>query len=322
MRQGSNDHGHDHSFGQDVRRPGESRTLIVIGITAAMMVVEIAAGIAFGSMALLADGLHMGSHAAALTVTAVAYVYARRHAGDPRYSFGTGKVNALGGFSSAVLLAMFALLMVWESVHRFLNPVEIHFDRAILVAVIGLVVNGASALVLGTGHGHGHGDHHADDHDHARDHGPHGHSHGHDHNLRAAYFHVLADALTSVLAIVALLAGKHLGLTWMDPAMGIVGAGLVARWSWGLLRDTARVLLDRQALPETREAIRVAIEGDGAPGDGDRVADLHLWSIGPGIYALQLSVVTSDPRPPDHYKERLPRGAGLVHATVEVIPRT
>jgi len=227
MRQGSNDHGHDHSFGQDVRRPGESRTLIVIGITAAMMVVEIAAGIAFGSMALLADGLHMGSHAAALTVTAVAYVYARRHAGDPRYSFGTGKVNALGGFSSAVLLAMFALLMVWESVHRFLNPVEIHFDRAILVAVIGLVVNGASALVLGTGHGHGHGDHHADDHDHARDHGPHGHSHGHDHNLRAAYFHVLADALTSVLAIVALLAGKHLGLTWMDPAMGIVGAGLV-----------------------------------------------------------------------------------------------
>lgn len=299
---------HDHTFGQDVRRPGESRTLIVIAITAAMMAVEIAAGIAFGSMALLADGLHMGSHAAALTVTAVAYVYARRHAGDPRYSFGTGKVNALGGFSSAVLLAMFSLLMVWESVGRFLDPVEIRFDRAILVAVTGLVVNGASALVLGARHEGGHG------HDH--DHG-HGHDHYEDHNLRAAYLHVLADALTSVLAIVALLAGKHLGLTWMDPAMGIVGAGLVARWSWGLLRDTGRVLLDRQALPEVRERIREAIERDG----GDRVTDLHLWSIGPGIYALSLAVLTSDPRPPDHYKERLPRGAGLVHATVEVVPR-
>jgi cation diffusion facilitator family transporter len=315
MRKDAGHPTHDHSFGQDVRRPGESRTLIVIGITAAMMVVEVAAGIAFGSMALLADGLHMGSHAAALTVTAVAYVYARRHANDPRYSFGTGKVNALGGFSSAVLLAMFSLLMIWESGDRFLNPVEIRFDRAILVAVIGLVVNGASALVLGGGHGHAH--HHGHDHDDGHDHGDgHDHSDDHDHNLRAAYLHVLADALTSVLAIVALLAGKHLGLNWMDPAMGIVGAGLVARWSWGLLRDTTRVLLDRQALPEIRERIRAAIEEDG----GGRVTDLHLWCIGPGIYAVSLSVVTPDPRPPGHYKERLPRGAGLVHATVEVIP--
>lgn len=297
-----------------MKRTGESRTVIVIAITAAMMVVEIAAGILFGSMALLADGLHMGSHAAALTVTAVAYVYARRHAGDPRYSFGTGKVNALGGFSSAVLLALFSLIMVWESGNRLLDPVVIRFDNAILVAVIGLVVNGASALVLGTGHDHGHGrgddDH---DHDHAQDRHP-----GDDHNLRAAYIHVLADALTSVLAIVALLAGKHLGLDWMDPVMGFVGAGLVARWSWGLLRDTGRVLLDRQALPEVRESIRATIEGKG----DDRVADLHLWSIGPGIYALSLSVVTDDPKPPDHYKAQLPRGAGLVHSTVEVVVRS
>jgi len=179
--------------------------------------------------------------------------------------------------------------------------------------VVGLVVNGLSALVLGGGHGH---DHHGHEGDRHHGHG-HEHTHGDDHNLRAAYLHVLADALTSVLAIVALLAGRNFGLTWMDPAMGVVGAGLVARWSWGLLRDTGRVLLDRQALPGLRERIREAVEGGGE----DRVTDLHLWSIGPGIHALSLTVETGDPRPPDHYKERMPRDERIVHVTVEVIPR-
>jgi len=301
---------HDHSFGQDRRREGERRTILVIAITATMMVVEIAAGIVFGSMALLADGLHMASHAAALTVTALAYVYARRHAHDPRFSFGTGKVNSLGGFTGAVLLAVFALLMVAESVDRFVHPVPIRFDQAILVAVVGLLVNGASALILGHGHGHGHG--HVDDHGEADDHA--GHHHHHDHNLRAAYFHVLADALTSLLAIGALLSGKYFGLVWMDPLMGIVGAGLVARWSWGLLRDTSRVLLDHQASPDVEGAIRRALEDGG----GDRVVDLHVWWIGPGIRAANVTVVSSAPREPDHYRALLPRELGVVHATVEI----
>jgi cation diffusion facilitator family transporter len=297
---------HDHTIGQDARRPGERKTIVVIALTAVMMVVEIVAGLLFGSMALLADGLHMGSHAAALTVTAVAYVYARRHAGDPRYSFGTGKVNALGGFTSAVLLALFAFLMVSESVQRFLHPVRILFDQAILVAVVGLVVNGVSALILAGQ------PHHHPGHEHEG-----GHEHGHDdHNLRAAYLHVLADALTSLLAIFALLAGKHLGLGWMDPLMGIVGAALVARWSWGLLGQTARVLLDRQASEEIRERVRRSVEDGGS----DRVTDLHVWEIGPGIFAAEISVASTAPRPPDDYKERLPADAGIVHATVEVHP--
>src|SRR5690606_25817546 len=218
---------HDHVFGVDTPRPGERRTAIVVGITAVMMVVEITGGIMFGSMALLADGLHMASHAVALTVTLLAYVLARRWARDPRFSFGTGKLNPLGAFTSAVLLAGFAAIMAIESFQRFLEPVAIQFDQALWVAGIGLVVNGASALLLshdhshdhghshGHGHSHSHG-HHDHDHDHDHDHAPH-----HDHNLRAAYLHVVADALTSVLAIVALLAGKYLGANWMDPAMGM-----------------------------------------------------------------------------------------------------
>jgi cation diffusion facilitator family transporter len=223
---------HDHSFGQEKVRQGEHRTLIVIAITAVMMVVEIAAGITFGSMALLADGLHMASHTAAIGIAAFAYVYARRHAFDKRFSFGTGKVNPLAGFASAVLLIVFAGLMAWESTERFFNPIDIAFNQAILVAIFGLIVNGASALILG---------HSGPDHEHGHDHS-HGHHHDekhHDHNLRAAYFHVLADALTSVLAIVALLAGKYYGLNWLDPVMGIVGALLVARWSLSLVRSTS-----------------------------------------------------------------------------------
>ncbi|MHC4973655.1 MAG: CDF family Co(II)/Ni(II) efflux transporter DmeF [Planctomycetota bacterium] len=286
---------HDHIFGQDQQRVGEKRTLIVIAVTATMMVVEITTGIMFGSMALLADGLHMGSHAVALLIALIAYIYARRHAGDERFSFGTGKVNALAGFSGAVLLAVFAIMMAWESVDRLLNPVAIQFNSAILVAVLGLLVNGGCALILDAGHSHDH-DHH------------------HDHNLRSAYLHVIADALTSVLAIAALLTGKYLGWNWMDPVMGVVGATLVARWSVGLLRTSAGVLLDHQAPAEVRAGITNALESE----EGDRVADLHVWSIGPGIWAAELVVVTHDPQPAEHYKGLLPDELHLVHVSVEV----
>jgi cation diffusion facilitator family transporter len=295
---------HDHRFGQDRRRPGEARTWIVIAITAAMMVVEIAAGILDGSMALLADGLHMASHAVALGITAFAYRYARLNAASARFSFGTGKVNALGGFTGALLLAVFALFMAMESVLRILHPVDIVFNQAILVAVLGLLVNGVSALILGVAEPH----HEAHDHDH-----PHPHHH-HDHNLKSAYLHVLADALTSILAIAALLAAKYLGQVWMDPAMGIVGALLVARWSLSLLRATSGILLDRQAPTGLLEQIRVPLEADG----DTRVTDLHVWSIGPSIYSAQISVVAHRRIPPAEYKARLPDSLGLVHVSVEV----
>ena len=303
---------HEHTFGQDRPRGGERRTLVVTGLTLVMMVAEIAAGLAFGSMALLADGLHMGSHATALGINAAAYAYARRRAADPGFAFGTGKVNVLGGYTGAVLLAGFALVMAGESVARLLAPAPISFDWAIAVAVLGLLVNGVSVLLLG-GHDHHHGHHR--EHDHGTDHGHHHHHHdGPDYNLRSAYLHVLADALTSVLAIVALLAGKHLGAAWLDPVTGVVGAVLVARWAWGLLRDTGGVLLDRQAPERLRAAVRAAVEGEA----GDRLADLHVWAIGPDLYAAALSVVTHAPRDPEHYKALLPDGLGIVHATVEV----
>jgi cation diffusion facilitator family transporter len=302
---------HSHIFGQDQRKPGERRTFWVIVITAVMMVVEISAGILFGSMALLADGLHMASHAAALTISVFAYVYARRHAHDPRFSFGTGKVNALGGFSGAILLALFSLLMAWESLHRLVAPVPIEFNQAILVAVLGLVVNGVSVVILG-GHGHGAGDAHG----HEQPHGhPHDDAHGHaDQNLRSAYLHVLADALTSILAIAALLAAKYFGAIWMDPVMGLVGAVLVGRWSIGLLRTTAGLLLDQQGPAALREAVRAAIEAQ----PRHQVADLHLWSIGPQVYAVLLTVVAEQPLAADAYKTLLPRDRGLEHITVEV----
>jgi cation diffusion facilitator family transporter len=299
---------HSHTFGQELKRPGEQRTLIVIAITATMMVIEIFTGILYGSMALLADGLHMASHAAALSINAFAYVYARRNANNTEYSFGTGKVNALGGFSGAVLLAVFALLMAGESLERLINPVDIIFNQAILVAVLGLVVNGLSVFILGV-HDHHH-DH--EDHDHHDHH--HSHAHHHDHNLKSAYLHVMADALTSVLAIVALLAAKYFGLIWMDPAMGIVGAILVARWSLGLLRTTSGVLLDRQGPEGIQHKIKESIEED----KDSQVADLHLWSIGPNIYAVVVSVVAHDPATPDEYKARLPQNLGLEHISIEV----
>ena len=289
---------HDHVFGQDRERAGEKRTLLVVLITAVMMVVEITAGIVYGSMALLADGLHMASHAAALAIAFFAYVAARRFAADERFSFGTGKFNSLAGFASAVLLLGFALLMVTESATRFITPVAISYDQALLVAVLGLLVNGLCAWMLSaTPHHHDHG-----------------HEHHHDHNLRAAYLHVLADALTSVLAIVALLAAKYYAAGWMDPMMGIVGAFLVARWSFGLIRDSARVLLDRQAHSGLLARVRAAIEDQST----DRVVDLHCWSVGQGIYAAAVTVVSSDPASPDHYRSRIPSETGVVHATIEV----
>lgn len=297
---------HDHSFGQDQIKSGERRTLIVVAMTLAMMVFEIAAGIIYGSLALLADGLHMGSHATALGIAAFAYFYARSHAHDSKFSFGTGKVNALGGFTGAVLLAGFAVFMAAESVARFINPVEIVFNKAIAVAVLGLVVNGISAWILGgDGHDHGHAHSHADD--------GHAHHHHDDHNRRSAYFHVLADALTSVLAIVALLAAKYLGWQWMDPAMGIVGAVLVTRWSWGLLRDSGKVLLDQQD-QNVSKRIKDLLEKE----PDARVSDLHVWSIGPGIQAAIVALVAQDPKSPTYYRQCVQQEVpSLKHVTIE-----
>jgi cation diffusion facilitator family transporter len=295
---------HPHTFGADRAGTAERRTRWVVAVTIVMMIAEIAAGMTFGSMALLADGWHMGTHAAALGIAVFAYAYARGHASDPRYSFGTGKVGALGGFGSAVGLAVVALLVVGESVMRLASPAAIRFNEAIAVAAVGLLVNLACAVLLGDRHEH----HHEDEA---------GHVHHHDHNLRGAYLHVLADALTSVLAIVALLAGKALGWTWMDPMMGIVGGLVIARWSYGLLRDTSAVLLDGEVPEERRRQIREAIEQDG----DNRVADLHVWRVGPEHLATIVAVVTERPRPPAYYKRLLALHTDLAHLTVEVLPR-
>ncbi len=321
---------HDHVFGHDEKRAGENRTLLIVVITAVMMVVEIAAGLIYGSMALLADGLHMGSHATALGIAFFAYVVSRRLAADRRFSFGVGKINSLAGFTSAVLLLGFALLMILESVERYINPQDIAFDQALIVAVIGLIVNGGSAVLLMTtpqhhSHGHRHGhSHHAHSHGHGHHHsgsGTHSSSselaQGDDHNLKAAYLHVLADAVTSVFAIAALLAGKHYGANWLDPFMGIVGGVLVARWSVSLVRDTSRVLLDSQADAEMVNRLTGAIEAEGS----DRVSDLHLWNIGEGLYALELAIVCDEPQPPDHYKALIPEDLAIAHSTIEVHQR-
>lgn len=295
---------HTHTFGQDKKHESEHRTGIVVVMTVFMMVVEIMAGIIFGSMALLADGLHMASHAVALSINVFAYVYARQHALDKRFSFGTGKVNALGGFTGAILLGVVALIMAWESAKRIISPVEISFNQAIFVAVIGLVVNGISVWILDVKHDH-------DDHEEA---GHHHHHHHHDHNLRSAYLHVLADALTSVLAILALLMAKYFGLNWMDPLMGILGAILVSRWSLGLLRTTSHTLLDRQGPYTLEQRIKEHIENDG---DG-QITDLHLWAVGPNIYSAIISIVAHQPLQPEEYKKRIPLDIKLAHVTVEV----
>ena len=292
---------HEHHFDQHLPKPAEARTRWVVAMTAATMVVEIAAGLVFGSMALLADGLHMASHAAALGLSALAYAFARRHAHDPGFSFGTGKVNSLAGFASAVVLALFAVLMGLESVRRFLSPVAIAYDQAIAVAVLGLAVNGLSVLILRDRHEHSHGA------------GDLGRDHGHDHALRAAHLHVLADALTSLLAIVALLAAKYLGAAWMDPVMGLVGGVLVARWSWGLLDSTSRVLLDRQAPEPVLRAVQAAVEGLSA-----RVADLHVWEIGPGYRAAIVAVESERLLAPAELAAVIPPELGIAYLSLEV----
>jgi len=314
---------HSHDFLPDSHHRNERRTRFVIVLTAAMMVVEIAAGIRFHSMALLADGWHMASHASALSITAFAYWFARRHRGSERYSFGTWKVGVLGGFASAVVLAVIAILVAAESFGRFFEPLSISFDEAIAVACVGLIVNLVSAWLLREDHGHGHG--HDQGHGDDRAHAPAGltgsgdamAAHRHDHNLRAAYLHVLADALTSVTAIVALAAGKLLGWIWMDPLMGLVGSAVIARWSYGLLRETSAVLLDG-AVPEVlRARLRSALEDD----EADLVADLHVWMVGPGRLAAIVKIVADDPRPLEHYRERLREVVDLAHLTLEVEPR-
>jgi len=288
---------HPHTF--KVENPqGERRTRLVIIITITMMIVEIAAGYLFGSMALLADGWHMGTHAAALSITIFAYSYARRHADNPQYTFSTGKVGVLGGFASAVVLVVIALLMAGESVKRLYSPVHIQFNEAIGVAVVGLAVNLVCAYLLHVKH------------DHEQHHG----SHHHDHNLRAAYLHVLADALTSLLAIFALLTGKHFGWVRMDPVMGLVGAVVITRWSYSLLSDTSKILLDSEAAPELSEQIRSAIEAE----SDNLVADLHVWQVSPHHLSVIVTVVTHFPQAPDHYKALLKEFIGDAHVTVEV----
>jgi cation diffusion facilitator family transporter len=294
---------HSHNFLGGAHDTHERRTRYVVALTAAMMVVEIAAGWLTGSMALLADGLHMATHAGALGVAAMAYAFARRHAEDPRFSFGTGKVGDLAGFASALVLALIALGIGVESFQRLLAPAQVAYAEALWIAVLGLGVNLASAWLLGGDHHHGHDHGHAaHDHDHAH----------HDHNLRSAYVHVLADALTSVLAIAALLAGLYLGWRWMDAAMGIIGAVVIARWSWGLLRDTGAVLVDASANPGLEAEIREAIEvGD------TRIVDLHVWRVGPGRYAAIVSLVAAQPLAPAAYAARVTIHEELVHVTIE-----
>lgn len=296
---------HTHEFAA-VDSANERRTAVVVGLTAAMMVVEVGAGSIYGSMALLADGWHMGTHVAALGISVLAYRYARRHATDPRFTFGTGKVGVLGGFASAVALAVVALLMVAESIQRLVARPAIRFDEAIAVALIGLAVNVISAIILGGGRAHGRA--------HGRPQGD-GHSpHTHDHNLRAAYLHVVADALTSVLAIIALTFGKFLNQVWLDPVMGIVGGAVIAKWSYGLVRDTGHILLDAPVQADLLHSIRSAIESV----EDNRIADLHVWQVGPGSYAAIVCVVTDHPRPPDYYRHLLARIDGLSHISVEV----
>lgn len=293
---------HSHRFDVD-RAHGERSTHWVIALTLTMMVIEIAAGTVFGSMALLADGWHMGTHAAALGITALAYYFARRHADDPCFTFGTGKIGELGGFASAAVLAVVAVVMAAESLQRLISPNPIRFNEAIAVAVAGLAVNVISAFLLD--------DRHSRDHAEGSGRGRH-----HDHNLKAAYLHVLADALTSLLAIMALSAGKAFGWVWMDPCMGIVGAAIITKWAYGLLMDTGRILLDRDVEPNFVSEIVQRIEAE----SDNRVSDIHVWRVGAGNLAVILSVVTQSPQPPEHYKELIRDFDEIAHVTVEVNP--
>lgn len=300
---------HTHDFAL-IHEKGERRTTQVLVLTAVTMVVEIVAGQLVGSMALLADGWHMGTHVAAFAISIFAYHYARRYAGSPRYSFGTGKVSVLGGFASAVALAVVALIMALESIQRMLSSQTIHFDEAILIALFGLAVNLLCAALLH--------DHHVQDQAAHAVHGVHeDHEHPHkhpDHNLRAAYLHVLADTLTSLLAVAALLSGKYLGWHRLDSIMGIVGAAVIMHWSYRLILETSAILLDQAGNGQMREEIRKRLESD----SDNRVSDMHVWKVGPGHYSALISIVTHYPRDPNHYKNLLAGFQELSHVTVEV----
>ena len=315
---------HDHVFDNNGDGPhaAERGTRLVMWITAVMMVVEIAAGWWFNSMALLADGWHMSSHALAIGLSAFAYAAARKYAKDPRFAFGTWKIEILAGYTSAVSLLGIAALMATSSIERFFAPSPIHYRDAIIVAVLGLVVNVVCAFILGGahhhdhGHGHGHGHHHGHGHDHHHDHG-----HHHDLNLKSAYVHVIADAATSVLAIAALFGGWFFGWAWLDPLMGIVGAVLVAVWAKNLIVDTGKVLLDREMDAPVVAEIREVVEDDAGAGD-TRIVDLHVWRIGREAYACALGVVTRDHAlTADKLRERLAVHEEIVHATIEVHQR-
>ena len=292
---------HDHVFLGARHAHNERRTWFVVALTLVMMAGEIAAGSLFGSMALLADGWHMATHAAALGIAGAAYLFARRHAHDASFTFGTGKFGDLAAFSSALILAIIAIQVAFESTERLLHPVSIAYGEAIAVAVLGLAVNVISAWLLRDDHHH---------HEHGHDHG---HHHHHDNNLRAAYIHVVADAATSVLAIAALATSMHFGWTWADPVVGIVGAAVIASWAVGLIRSSGAVLLDVNNDGRMEATIRARLETR-----GDRVTDLHLWQLGPGHRAAVVSLVSDDPLPPSRYKRRLSGLHGLSHVTVEV----
>jgi len=311
---------HDHAFLGASHVRNERRTWMVIALCTVMMVVEIVGGMWFGSIALVADGWHMSTHASALLLAALAYSYARRHADDRRFTFGTGKFGDLAGFTSAIVLAMIALLVGYEAALRLVDPVPIDFAEAIPIAVLGLLVNVASALLLGAG-GHDHQHHHHDDPHPARR--VHDHDGGHravpsyarhrDHNMRAAVVHVMADAAVSVLVIIGLSLGRWLGWAWMDPVAGICGAIVIAAWSWTLIRDTGAILLDMNPDRELSERMRAVIEAE-----GDRLTDLHLWRLGPGHLGAIVSVATVQDRGPAHYRALLRRFEAVSHLTVEV----
>lgn len=306
-------HGHVFLGPDHARNARKTRT--VTWLCAATMVAEIAGGSWFHSVAVVADGLHMGTHVSALAVAAFAYSYASRHARDESFTFGTGKVGDLAAFSSAVVLAIVALFIAGESIEHLLNAPRVAFREAMPLAALGLVVNLVSAHLLRDDHDHRH------DHDHDHEHGhAHDHAHGDAHrdlNLRAAYIHVLADAGVSVLALIGLAAGLFLGWVWMDAAMGLVGAAVIANWSWGLVRTAGATLLDRRPESTLYADVMARLEQE-----GDRVADLHLWRVGPGHVAATVTICSTRPQPPDHYKRRLAGLGQLSHVTIEVVPVT
>ena len=305
---------HSHVFLGAGHVRNERRAWAVIGLCSAMMVLEIAGGIAFGSLALVADGLHMSTHAIAMLIAALAYTFARKHASDARFSFGTGKLGDLAGFTSAIVLALIALLIGYEAVRRFMAPVHIEFREAIPIAFLGLLVNIVSAWLLSGGddHAHAHAQGHGDEAEEPHDHG--GRGAHRDHNLRAAFIHVAADAAVSVLAILGLTAARFLGWIWMDPMMGIVGGSVIALWAYALVRDTGRILLDMTPDTALCARIRRRLEED-----GDRVADLHLWRLGPGHFGAIVSIVTGQARDVHFYRSALGGFSSLSHLTIEVV---